>query len=154
MTEPRDGQFNGGTGDGLPRYQPTNHPEDRPNFGHAQEGNAGYSNAGYGNAGYGNGGYGDPAGVGYQGANEGAYGAGKGNALTRPSDGRINIGDAIGWGFKAAFSNWKLWILGALAFGVVIGLISVIAGAIAGSTGNYDPQNPFGAGQILSLIHI
>ena len=61
MTEPRDGQFNGGTGDGLPRYQPTNHPEDRPNFGHAQEGNAGYSNAGYGNAGYGNGGYGDPA---------------------------------------------------------------------------------------------
>lgn len=152
MTEPRDGQFNGGTGDGLPRYQPTNHPEDRPNFGHAQEGNAGYSNAGYGNAGYGNGGYGDPAGVGYQGANEGAYGVGKGNALTRPSDGRINIGDAIGWGFKAAFSNWKLWILGALAFGVVIGLISVIAGAIAGSTGNYDPQNPFGAGQIIPQI--
>lgn len=152
MTEPRDGQFNAGNGDGLPRYQPTNHPEDRPDFGHGQGGNSGYNTAGYGNAGYAHSGYGEPAGVGYQGAYEGAPGAGNGTGLTRPSNGRINIGDAIGWGFKASFSNWKLWILGALALGVVMGLISMVIGFIGGAAGNADPQNPFGAPQIITQI--
>ena len=87
----------GGLGGGFEGYPPTNHPEDLPRY--------------------------NPAGAGYQTGNSyGSYRAEDfGPSATRPGDGRVRVFEALGWGFKAAFSNWKLWILGGLAvFGLAI----------------------------------
>ena len=84
MTNP----YSGGNDD-FPRYEPTNHPEDRPDYGQLPS----YGGAHEGNA------------QGYAG-----YHAGQ-----PQHTGRVSAIDAVSWAFRAVFSNWKLWILGSLA---------------------------------------
>ena len=108
------GNSSGNTG-GLPKYEPTSHPEDQAGFG--QSGNYGnYGN--YGGGAYGSQSYGgyDAGQPGYAGASYGnssgqeGLGPGAGPAYTGP----VSAIEAIKWGFKAALGNALLWVLGAV----------------------------------------
>lgn len=106
---------NGGYGYGgegnMPRYEPTNHPEDMPGYGAAP---------------------GLPA--------YGAYSA-QGNqyqAPTGPAAGPLGAAPsataAISWGFKATFRNAKLWVLGALLCGAITMAVSAALGAMGANS--------------------
>lgn len=121
-SNPQNGPSNsaGNTG-GLPKYEPTSHPEDQAGFG--QSGNYGnYGGGDYGSQSYG--GY-DAGQPGYAGASYGnnfgqeGPGPGAGPAYTGP----VSAIEAIKWGFKAALGNALLWVLGA----VVVSAIQFVA---------------------------
>ncbi|QGU04807.1 hypothetical protein [Corynebacterium comes] len=99
----------------YPSYPSTPHPEDTPGYG-----------AGYGGyAGYGIGG-------------QPAYGQSQGTGVVQPME-------AVSWAFSVVFRNWKLWILGALALGVVVMAVSAIVDmAFGGLNGDVGLQNGFG----------
>lgn len=95
----------------YPAYRPTPHPED----------SGSYSYPSYG-MGYGQG-YG-------QGADDG-YGPGPlGAAAMEPGSGRIDVMRAISWGFRQAYRNWHVWILGTLAVMAFSGVVGAIGGLV------------------------
>lgn len=99
-----------GTSDG--NYPVTPHPEDQPGYGYS-------SYQGY------------PA----------SYGVNHGGPLHTPREkgtGRVDVLRAVSWGLKTAFANWTVWILGVLAFFLVVILVSVVA-SIAMLAGSGDP---------------
>lgn len=112
-SNPQNGPSNSsGNNGGLPKYEPTSHPEDQAGFG--QSGNYGnYGGGAYGAQSYG--GY-DAGQPGYAGASYGSSsgyegpGPGAGPAYTGP----VSAIEAIKWGFKAALGNALLWVLGAV----------------------------------------
>lgn len=112
-SNPQNGPSNSsGNNGGLPKYEPTSHPEDQAGFG--QSGNYGnYGGGAYGAQSYG--GY-DAGQPGYAGASYGSSsgyegpGSGAGPAYTGP----VSAIEAIKWGFKAALGNALLWVLGAV----------------------------------------
>lgn len=98
MTNP----YSGGNDD-FPRYEPTDHPEDRPNYGQLPSYDGSHEENTQGYAGY--------------------------QAGQRPYTGKVSAVDAVSWAFRTVFGNWKLWILGALAlFALSIVLVVVAAG--------------------------
>lgn len=103
MTNP----YSGGNDD-FPRYEPTNHPEDRPDYGQLPS----YGGAHEGNA------------QGYAG-----YHAGQ-----PQHTGRVSAIDAVSWAFRAVFSNWKLWILGTLLAGILGVVFFAISGGVGAAT--------------------
>ncbi|WP_445347162.1 hypothetical protein [Corynebacterium marquesiae] len=103
MTNP----YSGGNDD-FPRYEPTNHPEDRPDYGQLPS----YGGAHEGNA------------QGYAG-----YHAGQ-----PQHTGRVSAIDAVSWSFRAVFSNWKLWILGTLLAGILGVVFFAISGGVDAAT--------------------
>ncbi len=107
MTNP----YSGGNDD-FPRYEPTNHPEDRPDYGQLPS----YGGAHEGNA------------QGYAG-----YHAGQPQRT-----GRVSAIDAVSWAFRAVFSNWKLWILGTLLAGVLGVVFFAISGGVGAATASVD----------------
>lgn len=60
-------------------------------------------------------------------------------ALEKPSKGtgKVNLGEAIGWGFKAVFSSWYVWIIGTLLLGLVASALYVVVMPSPG-TGDID----------------
>ena len=103
MTNP----YSGGNDD-FPRYEPTNHPEDRPDYGQLPS----YGGAHEGNAqGY----------AGYQ-------------AGGPQHTGKVSAIDAVSWAFRAVFSNWKLWILGTLLAGILGVVFFAISGGVGAAT--------------------
>lgn len=112
-SNPQNGPSNSSRNNGgLPKYEPTSHPEDQAGFG--QSGNYGnYGGGAYGYQPYG--GY-DAGQPGYAGASYGSSsgyegpGPGAGPAYTGP----VSAIEAIKWGFKAALGNALLWVLGAV----------------------------------------
>lgn len=101
----------GSAGDGgdFPRYEPANHPEDRPDYGLPSYGS--YSageNAGYDEQ--------PQGGVGY--------------------NGPVSATKAIGWAFRTAISNWQLWILGSLLTLAVFGFFGGVVGFISAANGD------------------
>lgn len=107
MTNP----YSGGNDD-FPRYEPTNHPEDRPDYGQLPS----YGGAHEGNA------------QGYAG-----YHAGQ-----PQHTGRVSAIDAVSWAFRAVFSNWKLWILGTLLAGVLGVVFFAISDGVGAATASVD----------------
>ena len=107
MTNP----YSGGNDD-FPRYEPTNHPEDRPDYGQLPS----YGGAHEGNAqGY----------AGYQ-------------AGGPQHTGKVSAVDAVSWAFRAVFSNWKLWILGTLLAGFLGVVFFAISGGVGAATASAD----------------
>lgn len=107
MTNP----YSGGNDD-FPRYEPTNHPEDRPDYGQLPS----YGGAHEGNA------------QGYAGYHAGqTQHTGRGSAI-----------DAVSWAFRAVFSNWKLWILGTLLAGILGVVFFAISGGVGAATAGAD----------------
>lgn len=107
MTNP----YSGGNDD-FPRYEPTNHPEDRPDYGQLPS----YGGAHEGNA------------QGYAG-----YQAGQ-----PQHTGKVSAIDAVSWAFRAVFSNWKLWILGTLLAGILGVVFFAISGGVGAATAGAD----------------
>lgn len=107
MTNP----YSGGNDD-FPRYEPTNHPEDRPDYGQLPS----YGGSHEGNA------------QGYAG-----YHAGQ-----PQHTGKVSAIDAVSWAFRAVFSNWKLWILGTLLAGFLGVVFFAISGGVGAATANAD----------------
>lgn len=118
------GKDNEGFGD-LPRYGSTNHPEDQPGYGQGQPYSSGYDsnygNTGYSGAQFGGAGYAEPI------YNEGEY---QGNLVG--TNGKLQVFNAIGFGFKRTFSNAKMWLLGSLAFVIFFLIIGGIVGVFFG----------------------
>ena len=107
MTNP----YSGGNDD-FPRYEPTNHPEDRPDYGQLPS----YGGAHEGNAqGY----------AGYQ-------------AGGPQHTGKVSAVDAVSWAFRAVFGNWKLWILGTLLAGFLGVVFFAISGGVGAATASAD----------------
>ncbi len=109
-----------GSNGGLPKYEPTSHPEDQAGFGQSSS-YGDYGGGAYGSQSYGGYEAGQP---GYAGAGYGADsdyagpGPGAGPAYTGP----VSAIEAIKWGFKAALGNAILWVLGA----VVVFLVQLV----------------------------
>ena len=99
--------YSGGNGD-FPRYEPTDHPEDRPNYGQlpSYSGSHEENTQGY---------------VGYQ-------------AGQRPFTGKVSAIDAVSWAFRTVFGNWKLWILGTLLAGILGVVFFAISGGVGAAT--------------------
>lgn len=97
----------------YPSYPSTPHPEDTPNFG------AGYG-AGYAGYGYEQSAYGQPGG------GQPGFGQPQGTGKVQPME-------AVSWAFGAVFRNWLLWIVGAVAFFVVIMGVSFAIEAVSGT---------------------
>lgn len=97
-----------GGNDDFPRYEPTNHPEDRPDYGQLPS----YGGSHEGNA------------QGYAG-----YHAGQ-----PQHTGKVSAIDAVSWAFRAVFSNWKLWILGTLLAGILGVVFFAISGGVGAAT--------------------
>lgn len=157
--------FGGGVNNngGLPRYEPTNHPEDQAGFG--QPGGYG-SNEGFGGSAYGGSSSGsDSYGVGQDYGGYGAYNAGQegyagagygddssysgpgpqaGPAYTGP----VSAVEAIKWGFKATLKNPLLWILGA----VVVGLIQLVSQAGVNAAQNAEGDGVSVVFDLLSFV--
>lgn len=112
--DPRDGQSPDESFGDLPRYEPTNHPEDNPNFGSAHPG--GHKAPGYGYAG----------GQGYAGGDAGYL-----HGPQRPQAVR-----SIGWGFSAFGRNWKTLVPLALALGLAGAILSMGMSLLTG--GNFE----------------
>ncbi|MDR7329506.1 hypothetical protein [Corynebacterium guangdongense] len=110
----------------LPAYRPTPHPEDAgphafPSYG-----------MGYG--------------MGYRQGVDGGYRPRPlGAAAMEQGSGRIDVMRAISWGFRQAYRNWPVWILGVLVFMAFSGL----AGAIGGLVGTPGVN---GAGMAVSSV--
>ena len=127
MTNP----YSGGNDD-FPRYEPTDHPEDQPNYGQlpSYDGSHEENTQGY---------------VGYQ-------------AGQRPYTGKVSAVDAVSWAFRAVFGNWKLWILGPLALFVLSIIIAAVAGGIIGANASDTGQASIGTvvpqliSSVLSLV--
>lgn len=112
-SNPQNGPSNSsGNNGGLPKYEPTSHPEDQAGFG--QSGNYGnYGGGAYGAQSYGGYDAGQPGYAGASYGNSSGYegpGPGAGPAYTGP----VSAIEAIKWGFKAALGNALLWVLGAV----------------------------------------
>ncbi|QPK78341.1 hypothetical protein G7Y31_07080 [Corynebacterium lizhenjunii] len=141
MTTPNDPQRDGGDQRPEPgRYEPTNHPEDRPDFGVPSYPTHSDSSAGTGAEfnGY----------SGYEGAGE--YGV---NGATIPAPPGVHPWEAIKFGFKRTFQNPGLWVLGSLLFIGVAVVVGLIAGFAAGWTGDANAEvhigaSPWGPGDI------
>lgn len=144
-----DDKFNNPTGNNdLPRYEPTNHPEDRPDYGlpsygsyGAQSSEPGYAGTVNGNA------YGS----------YGPYGAGNlsGRNHAAPAyTGPVSATKAIGWGFRATFANWQLWILGAFAVIAVTLVLSLIGGVITGGLSGGSEEATAAAGLSSMAVNI
>ncbi|MDV2429572.1 hypothetical protein [Corynebacterium tuberculostearicum] len=123
MTNP----YSGGNDD-FPRYEPTNHPEDRPDYGQLPS----YGGSHEGNA------------QGYAG-----YQAGE-----PQHTGKVSAIDAVSWAFRTVFGNWKLWILGALALFVLSIVFVAIAGGInaASYSGSGEPTAGSWVSQLISTV--
>ena len=107
MTNP----YSGGNDD-FPRYEPTNHPEDRPDYGQLPS---------------------------YGGAHEGNTPGYAGYHAGQPQHtGRVSAIDAVSWAFRTAFGNWKLWILGTLLAGVLGVVFFAISGGVGAATASAD----------------
>ena len=123
MTNP----YSGGNDD-FPRYEPTNHPEDRPDYGQLPSygGSHEENTQGY---------------VGYQ-------------AGQRPFTGKVSAIDAVSWAFRTVFGNWKLWILGALALFVLSIVFVAVAGGInaASYSGTGEPTAGSSVSQLISTV--
>lgn len=119
--------YSGGNGD-FPRYEPTDHPEDRPNYGQlpSYDGSHEENAQGY---------------VGYQ-------------AGQRPFTGKVSAIDAVSWAFRTVFGNWKLWILGALALFVLSIVFVAVAGGInaASYSGTGEPTAGSSVSQLISTV--
>ena len=104
-----------GDSSNLPRYESTSHPEDRPDYGQGSSAFPAYGDyqSANGEAGYAN-----------------AQTPLSGAAPTQQGTGKIDLMAAIKWGFKATFSNAKLWILGAVAYLGLAILIGIAAAAV------------------------
>ena len=107
MTNP----YSGGNDD-FPRYEPTNHPEDRPDYGQLPS----YGGSHEGNA------------QGYAG-----YHAGQ-----PQHTGKVSAIDAVSWAFRTVFGNWKLWILGTLLAGFLGVVFFAISGGVGAATASAD----------------
>lgn len=101
--DPHDGQSPNDSFGDLPRYEPTSHPEDNPNFGSPNPG--GQQAPGYGYAGA----------QGYVGGNDGYL-----HGPQRPQAVR-----SIGWGFSAFGRNWKTLVPLALVLGLAGAILSI-----------------------------
>lgn len=100
----------------YPSYPSTPHPEDTPGYG-------GYDGYGYTEQpAYGRPAYGQPQGT-----------------------GKVQPMEAVSWAFGTVFRNWLLWIVGALALGVVVmGVSAFVDMAFGGLGGGAGVQNGFG----------
>ncbi|HCD2523102.1 TPA: hypothetical protein NBR61_000392 [Corynebacterium striatum] len=144
-----DDKFNNPTGNNdLPRYEPTNHPEDRPDYGLPSYGSYGAQSSEPGYAGTANGNtYGS----------YGPYGAGNlsGRNHAAPAyTGPVSATKAIGWGFRATFANWQLWILGAFALIAVTLVLSFIGAAISGGLSGGSEEATAAAGLSSMAVNI
>jgi len=138
---------NDGFGD-LPRYGSTDHPEDQPGYGRSdQPYSSGYDSA-YGSQGYSGAQFGGP---GY--SEQPYYGANPHDNLVA-TNGKLQIFNAIGFGFKRTFSNAKLWLLGSVAFIAFTMVLGAIAGALTGSGSEPSQVGPDITGNFLSLISL
>lgn len=132
----------------LPQYGSTNHPEDQPGYGKSEPTySSGYDSA-YGTHGYSGAQFGGP---GYSGQPE--YAGHSSEPLVK-TDGRLQIFNAISFGFKRTFSNGKLWLLGALAFLAFSMVLGAVGGALSGTpeTGATMEVGPNITGNIVGLI--
>ena len=103
MTNP----YSGGNDD-FPRYEPTNHPEDRPDYGQLPSYGGSHEDNAQGYAGY--------------------------HAGQPQHTGKVSAIDAVSWAFRAVFSNWKLWILGTLLAGILGVVFFAISGGVGAAT--------------------
>jgi len=107
MTNP----YSGGNDD-FPRYEPTNHPEDRPDYGQLPSYGGSHEDNAQGYAGY--------------------------HAGQPQHTGKVSAIDAVSWAFRAVFGNWKLWILGTLLAGFLGVVFFAISGGVGAATANAD----------------
>lgn len=103
MTNP----YSGGNDD-FPRYEPTNHPEDRPDYGQLPSYGGSHEDNAQGYAGY--------------------------HAGQPQHTGKVSAIDAVSWAFRTVFSNWKLWILGTLLAGILGVVFFAISGGVGAAT--------------------
>ena len=103
MTNP----YSGGNDD-FPRYEPTNHPEDRPDYGQLPSYGGSHEDNAQGYASY--------------------------HAGQPQHTGKVSAIDAVSWAFRAVFSNWKLWILGTLLAGILGVVFFAISGGVGAAT--------------------
>lgn len=117
-----------GDNEDKPYYPPSNHPEDRTDFGYAGAEQAAY------------GAYAGSADAGAHAAGANATGA---SAAQAGPAGKIDVLQAVSWGFSTTFKNAKLWLLiGLIIFLAIIGA-AVANFAILASTGVFDnPEEP------------
>ena len=124
-------------GEPWPPYEPTDHPEDRPEYGDGNRGAQGTQDTQYPGTQHGNPYREYNAGSGLPSyGNEGGYGSGiddyyPGDATRTAAT--PDIFESIRWGFAATFRNFSLWILGALAFFAVAALLGFGAGFVSTS---------------------
>lgn len=130
-----------------PYYPPSDHPEDRSDFGYQ-----GAEQAAYGS-------YGDPSENGGSHAAEGYSQSGV-NPGAVAGTGRVDILAAVSWGFSTTFRNAKLWIvLGLIGLLAIIGSAAISFGVLTATTdldaANEQELQPFGdtsaAGSMVSL---
>lgn len=115
--EPRDEQEENREDKGFsdyPTYPSTPHPEDNPSYGQPPAGYPGYEQYNIGND------------------------TGAGNAGSQPiGTGKVNVTEAVGWAFGTTFRHWRIWILGAVLFMVVLFALSFgitfLTGGVAGA---------------------
>ena len=107
MTNP----YSGGNDD-FPRYEPTNHPEDRPDYGQLPSYGGSHEDNAQGYASY--------------------------HAGQPQHTGKVSAIDAVSWAFRAVFGNWKLWILGTLLAGFLGVVFFAISGGVGAATANAD----------------
>ena len=107
MTNP----YSGGNDD-FPRYEPTNHPEDRPDYGQLPSYGGSHEDNAQGYASY--------------------------HAGQPQHTGKVSAIDAVSWAFRAVFSNWKLWILGTLLAGILGVVFFAISGGVGAATASAD----------------
>ena len=97
-----------GGNDDFPRYEPTDHPEDRPNYGQLPSYGGSHEENTQGYAGY--------------------------HAGQPQHTGKVSAIDAVSWAFRTVFSNWKLWILGTLLAGILGVVFFAISGGVGAAT--------------------
>ena len=119
MTNP----YSGGNDD-FPRYEPTNHPEDRPDYGQLPSYGGSHEENTRGYAGY--------------------------QAGQRPYTGKVSAVDAVSWAFRTVFGNWKLWILGSLAL-FALSIVFVVVAAGINAVG-YSSTGQETAGSLVSQL--
>ena len=107
MTNP----YSGGNDD-FPRYEPTNHPEDRPDYGQLPSYGGSHEDNAQGYASY--------------------------HAGQPQHTGKVSAIDAVSWAFRAVFGNWKLWILGTLLAGFLGVVFFAISGGVGAATASAD----------------
>lgn len=68
--------------------------------------------------------------------------------------GPVSATKAIGWGFRATFANWQLWILGAFALIAVTLVLSFIGAAISGGLSGGSEEATAAAGLSSMAVNI